>query len=231
MSSNPSLSDILDYLEIEGPEYFAAFQMPEAEDGMTLIGLGGKDAQSDYLLDRWSRGQDAGTLTDVIAHTHNLEPWKLKKDDRHAFIKIWKEALMRETIQEFCDNAREYNRCCERLNRAFSSENANILRNKRIVGCTTTAAAMYREEIQTFNPDVLLVEEAGEILESHVLTALGPQASQMVLIGDHKYVWRKLLYLSKLMPLFCLQATPAESESLYVNGGKGGRLRLEQVTF
>ncbi|KIJ59315.1 hypothetical protein HYDPIDRAFT_140803 [Hydnomerulius pinastri MD-312] len=41
-------------------------------------------------------------------------------------------------------------------------------------------------------PNVLLVEEAGEILESHVLTALGPSIDQMILIGDHKQLRPKV---------------------------------------
>jgi hypothetical protein len=34
---------------------------------------------------------------------------------------------------------------------------------------------------------VLLVEEAGEILESHIMTALSDDIEQIILIGDHKY--------------------------------------------
>lgn len=55
-------------------------------------------------------------------------------------------------------------------------------------GCTTTAAAKYREDINAAEPDILLVEEAGEILESHILTAMGRSTKQLILIGDHQYV-------------------------------------------
>jgi hypothetical protein len=58
------------------------------------------------------------------------------------------------------------------------------LTGKRIIGCTTTGAAKFAQDIR---PDALLMEEAGEILESHVLTAMGENTSQMILIGDHKY--------------------------------------------
>ena len=40
--------------------------------------------------------------------------------------------------------------------------------------------------LDAVRPGVVLVEEAGEILESHILTALGPETKQLVLIGDHK---------------------------------------------
>jgi len=37
-------------------------------------------------------------------------------------------------------------------------------------------------------PTVLLVEEAGEILESHIMTALSDKIKHVILIGDHQYV-------------------------------------------
>ena len=39
---------------------------------------------------------------------------------------------------------------------------------------------------------MILVEEAGEILESHILTALSPRTQQLVLIGDHKQLRPKV---------------------------------------
>ena len=45
---------------------------------------------------------------------------------------------------------------------------------------------MFRNVLGAVSPDVVLVEEAGEILESHILTALTPKTKQLILIGDHK---------------------------------------------
>ena len=60
------------------------------------------------------------------------------------------------------------------------------LARKRIIGCMTTGAAKFVQGIHTAKPDVLLIEEAGEILESHVLTAMSENTSQVILIGEHK---------------------------------------------
>jgi len=60
------------------------------------------------------------------------------------------------------------------------------LAGKRIIGCTTTGAAKFAQDIHAAKPDVLLIEEAGEILESHVLTAMSENTSQVILIGEHK---------------------------------------------
>lgn len=40
----------------------------------------------------------------------------------------------------------------------------------------------------------MLVEEAGEILEAHVITALGPSTQQLILIGDHQQLRPKCSY-------------------------------------
>jgi hypothetical protein len=92
-------------------------------------------------------------------------------------------------VTQICQSVKQYDKCQTELQRKFEEGNVDILRSKRIIGCTTTGAAKYKESIQAASPEVLLVEEAGEILESHVITALGADSKQMILIGDHKYVF------------------------------------------
>ena len=57
-----------------------------------------------------------------------------------------------------------------------------------------SAAAKYAQELQAASRDVILVEEAGEILESHILTAIAPRTQQLVMIGDHKQLRPKVNY-------------------------------------
>ena len=94
--------------------------------------------------------------------------------------------MRRDPVQRFCTTADEYNRYQQLIDRKFRQKNAAVLTSKRIIGCTTTGAAKYREDIHEACPGVLLVEEAGEILESHILAALGAETEQLILIGDHK---------------------------------------------
>ena len=181
--------EILDYLELEDPAFYEAFCLPDSSDGMQIAGADGKGIGPDYLIQRWSSGKDAGSFLDDVSQYRTSDGkfiWNLSIADRKDHMDHWRDALLQEAIEAFCDNAQEYSRCYNKLDRAFKSGTSTFLRQKRILGCTTTAAAMYRDEIQDFSPNVLLVEEAGEILESHVLTSLGSETSQMILIGDHK---------------------------------------------
>lgn len=187
-SAHLSHQDLLDYLEFEEDSFFEAFRVPESEDGLTRVGKRGRAVTSHYLIEQWCMGYDAGIFKSDpnlnVKATHDI--WRLSHQTRQEFITRWKEKIFGEFIAEICVIAQEYNSYQERLTRSFSDNLVHILRSKRVIGCTTTAAAKYTEDIQAASPDVLIVEEAGEILESHVLAALGKKTSQLILIGDHK---------------------------------------------
>ncbi|CAG8622792.1 22327_t:CDS:10, partial [Racocetra persica] len=58
--------------------------------------------------------------------------------------------------------------------------------NVQILGATTSGVAKYRSLILGVAPQVILVEEAGEILEAHVISSLCPSMQHIILIGDHR---------------------------------------------
>ncbi|CEL08763.1 hypothetical protein ASPCAL11908 [Aspergillus calidoustus] len=51
---------------------------------------------------------------------------------------------------------------------------------------------MNSRDLMDISPGVILLEEAGEILESHVLVAMGPRTKQLIMIGDHKQLRPKI---------------------------------------
>jgi len=178
--------DILDYLEVEEPTYFEAFHVPKSGDGMTKVGSKGKAVSPFYLLSRWSGGHDAGIFKSSPHVQNASQVWGASRHVRISQSRKWKHEILKEQAADIFALGKKYNACTHTLDRIFDEKDADIMRSKRIIACTTTAAAKYRDSIQAASPGVLLVEEAGEILESHILTALGPQTKQLILIGDHK---------------------------------------------
>ncbi|EFX71347.1 hypothetical protein DAPPUDRAFT_129702 [Daphnia pulex] len=65
-------------------------------------------------------------------------------------------------------------------------ESAEICQKADIVGLTTTGAAKQRALLNHLKPKIVVVEEAAEVLESHVVCALSTSCQQLVLIGDHQ---------------------------------------------
>ena len=58
-----------------------------------------------------------------------------------------------------------------------------MLREVRVIGATTSGAAKNKAMLDAAEATVVLVEEAGEILESHVITSLSSATKHLILIG------------------------------------------------
>eukprot|EP00983_Pelagomonas_calceolata_P042443 1138506-Pelagomonas_calceolata.AAC.3 len=70
-----------------------------------------------------------------------------------------------------------------------------MLKEARIIGCTTTGLAGQKALIMgAVSPGIVVVEEAAELLESHVLTSLSPDTQHLIMIGDHKQLRPKVEY-------------------------------------
>ena len=73
-----------------------------------------------------------------------------------------------------------------RLHHLRRCEEASLCRKADILGLTVTGASKYRELLELAKPSLVMVEEAAEILEAHLMAALPTSVMQLIMIGDHK---------------------------------------------
>lgn len=187
---------LMQFLEFcsEDLPFFDAFTVPtDGEDGMTRVGKKGKAMDPFYLLDRWIRGESNPGFQYPQADGA-AAVWKMPLGSRKTALDRWQTAILNDLVDEIRDTGREYNLDQTELNRVFGERDIGIIKTKRIIACTTNGAAKYSSAIQVASPGVVLVEEAGEILEAHILTSLGPQTEQLIMIGDHKQLRPKCSY-------------------------------------
>ena len=180
-------ADLMQHIEFdsEHPTFHDAFVLPDNADGMEMVGKKGKSIDQFYLLDQWARGQDAGIYKNV-SEADFPEVWEMNASERAELLMKWKLEILEERVAKLFMSGNEFNDTVSKIDSLYRENDRSIVQAKRIIGCTTTAAAKYVRTIQSASPGVVLVEEAGEILESHILTALGNNTNQMILIGDHK---------------------------------------------
>ncbi|KAK4124691.1 P-loop containing nucleoside triphosphate hydrolase protein [Parathielavia appendiculata] len=186
---SPAWDEISEYLEFTegGHAFLEALRVPTDSrgPGWNRAGKAGKKVRTEYLYQQWIKGDGPGQFAKELPAT--AKPvWDMARAVRCEHHQNWMTALIEEHLQSIEDLSRQYNQTQEKIEAQFSDRDASILAQKKIIGCTTTAAAKYDSLIRAANPDVILIEEAGEILESHVLTALAGSVKQLVLIGDHK---------------------------------------------
>ncbi|OJI99392.1 hypothetical protein ASPVEDRAFT_81003 [Aspergillus versicolor CBS 583.65] len=182
----------MEFLEFEEPAFFEAFMPPVELDGMTLVGENGESVTGQYLFERWYHGKSHSKLSLKHLHQQARQVWEMDGSTRQAKIKTWTEMLLEEQLAKVQSLITRMDNCQEKLAEMWNEKTRDILLSKRIIGCTTTAAAMNAKELSAISPGIVLLEEAGEILESHVLTALGPHTKKLIMIGDHQQLRPKI---------------------------------------
>ncbi|KAL2131440.1 hypothetical protein VTI74DRAFT_5109 [Chaetomium olivicolor] len=190
---SPKWDDISEYLEFAngGHQFLDAFRVPTDTNGWKRTNKKGKQIGPDYLYLQWITGQGPGPFAKEIPASA-MPVWHMSRSSRTEQHQAWVMALLEEHLQAVQDLSREFNQIQGKIDMHFGEADAQILAGKKIIGCTTTGAAKYHHLIRSAGTDVILIEEAGEIPESHVLTALTSKVTQVVLIGDHKQLRPKI---------------------------------------
>lgn len=160
--------------------------VPKADDGHKQIGRSRKPVHEFYLLEQWTKGRDPGFLS---CHAKTSKIWPMSHKERREKLKTWRNALFKERVSYVYENEKAHNSCLASIDRMHGRKTEAILNEKRIIACMTTGAAKHGEKIRAASPTAVLVEEAGEIMESRVFTTLGPRTDQIILIDDHKLVF------------------------------------------
>ena len=62
----------------------------------------------------------------------------------------------------------------------------NTIKKKKIVAMTTTGCSKYSTIIEQSKFEVVIIEEAAEVLEPHILALLTKNTKKLIMIGDHK---------------------------------------------
>ncbi|XP_066288837.1 NFX1-type zinc finger-containing protein 1-like [Branchiostoma lanceolatum] len=126
---------------------------------------------------------DMMTETDV-SRVHNV--WTLQLRDRWRLYRHWVARYCAEYKKSIEGYERDYERAAKRLMEFQSQEDGEIMKEATVIGMTTTGAAKYRSLLQDIKPAIIVVEEAAEVLEAHIVTTLSQQCQHLILIGDHQ---------------------------------------------
>jgi multidrug efflux pump subunit AcrA (membrane-fusion protein) len=173
-------------------EVWACFRPQHRRDQFRLAGAAGKP---DYLWKRWLKGQGQGDLKgQVAAPTYpEFDVWPLSLADRRTCALEWEEEYVRgPLLDRLSRKLRLYQETDSEIKQLQRVSEVSQLRAARVIGCTTTGASINRTLLDEVSPSIVIVEEAAEILEAHVLTSIGRRCDRLVMIGDHKQLRPKI---------------------------------------
>ena len=112
--------------------------------------------------------------------------WRLSPLERWRLYRLWLQEAEKFHMKKLQRKQPDYERALARKFEVMQEEDFHILQSAKIIGMTTTCAAKYRRILQRIRPKIVIVEEAAEVMEAHIITSLTKDCQHLILIGDHK---------------------------------------------
>lgn len=112
--------------------------------------------------------------------------WGLSHKDRWRLYKFW----IRNISLQFSDHRHNLVKQFDDFSKAVESErfeqDVKILKSCYMVGMTTTGAASNMNLLREIQPRIVVVEEAAQVHEQHIIGCLTKELQHLILIGDHQ---------------------------------------------
>lgn len=171
-------------------------QVPgEAQAEAAPGGKGGKPGNNDFLaelknawLPDWDEYLDKLRL-EMRGFNWQEEAsrlWLLPREQRRETYRQWLLEVHHQARGQLPEIARLLERNADSRAALERDRKLEMLREMEVVGMTTTAVSKYQQLLKELRPEVVIVEEAAEVLEAHILTALHARTQHVILIGDHQ---------------------------------------------
>lgn len=112
--------------------------------------------------------------------------WRMTIKNKWRLYRMWVQKYCVSMMQLIGEKEEEFEAAAGRYREALMQEDKEIMKHSTIIGMTTTGAARYQMILQEIKPRIIVVEEAAEVLEAHIVTTLSRGCEHLVLIGDHK---------------------------------------------
>jgi hypothetical protein len=110
----------------------------------------------------------------------------LSVEQRWSLYLLWLTRLREHLRVEIRKEQTKYLDLSNEYEELRNIEDLGIMRNSRVVGMTTTCASQNHKLLRQLRPRVVIIEEAAELFEAHVVTCLTEYCQHLILIGDHQ---------------------------------------------
>ena len=97
-----------------------------------------------------------------------------------------KNILLYSHLNHYNDDLKEFNNLLNQKKEILLMNDAEVIKQYKIVAMTTMGCAKYSTILEQINFEIIIIEEAAEVLESHILSLLTKNTKKLILISDHK---------------------------------------------
>ena len=168
------------------PSIFRSFSRID-EDGFKRVGQ--------EPFDAWASGKSRTLPEDTNSSQPPIEQVLIQAmrdvhsvslPNRHRLVAFWAEEIDGELTNDLFETVKESYKEQEQLRKVRDDIDRRVLQTADVIGVTTTGLARRIATLQHVHCKVVMCEEAGEVLEPHIISALLPNVEHFIQIGDHQ---------------------------------------------
>ncbi|CAM9107878.1 unnamed protein product, partial [Hapterophycus canaliculatus] len=157
------------------------------DDGDVQEGNGPESGQDDAACASPATERECSSDFDTIISgiSNGRSVWTLSQEERRTLCRRWQQTEAAESRARLASHIDEFFDLWERHNSHKTQGELAVLQEANVVGMTTTGVAMHQDLVEALGASIVVVEEAAEVMEAHILTVLTESTQHLILIGDH----------------------------------------------
>lgn len=164
--------------------YRELFENEAPEEGWHQV----RDKKSDPLMKWVNKGPatQRGIEPRSVEELRTVKLNTMTRAERRALRESWISEIRQTVLDHVLIVSDSFHKNELEYEKVRGEIDLRCLQDADVVGLTTSGLARNLSILRSLRAKVLVCEEAGEVLEAHVLTALLPSLEHAILIGDHQ---------------------------------------------
>ncbi|KAF4244417.1 hypothetical protein CNMCM6805_008669 [Aspergillus fumigatiaffinis] len=171
---------LIPHLQELYPHYYSGL-FGKDENGWERV----RHGKPSEVIRRWVQAGGPGDEIRSFDVLMSLNPFQLSRKERVELYQIWTKEVIKLVHDKVTQLCSAHHIAKANFDNVRDEVDLRCLADADVIGVTTSGLARNLNMLRKLQSKVVMCEEAGEVLEAHLLTALLPSVEHAILIGDH----------------------------------------------
>ncbi|KAJ6649215.1 NFX1-type zinc finger-containing protein 1 [Pseudolycoriella hygida] len=143
--------------------------------------------QCNFIRELYQKHSDGLiVLPEITPSKEKASIWRLPVGEKWAIYFRYIDGIKKYLLSELIKIEEKIIEAQKEMDDVKNKGDGIILQQAKVVGMTTTGAAKYNSVLDIMKSKIVIVEEAAEVLEAHIVTSITKHCEHLILIGDHQ---------------------------------------------
>lgn len=157
------------------------------DDGFEIVGQAPFDTWlTNDSPEKVDLASDAQESIEAILSQARRNVHTILHADRVRLAEFWLQELQETTADKLFESVKATDRLRKEQQKVYDDVDRRVLQTAEVIGVTTTGLARKIATLSHVKCKVVICEEAGEVMEPHLISALLPSVEHFIQIGDHQ---------------------------------------------